>query len=277
MTSIDFAGFDFRGSFRDITQGLVLKPLLHSYLFNAKLPAITIHLDESEMGERRPDDWFHPSTHPLWSEMALYRYLTQPDIFPGEQMQYMNTLSVTVGKILHEFVQACLKDLGVLPPELQVCKVCPPERGCKEAGVLDADLGERGHVDGMLDLTQITSVLPPKRYPIFEFKTSNPQKLVSVQDMDLDGFRKKWPEYYGQQQSYQRMSGAPYSILLMMATGYPWEMREFHIPHDLGYATEVADKYRRVRQAVADQRPPTCCGSKGCAAFTLCQQAGAVR
>ncbi len=151
---LDLDGFEFRSSFRDITQGMVLKPLLHNYLYDASFPEFSVHFEKQDM-ERKPDGWFHPSTHPLMTEGALYRYLAQPKDFPVEKKQYMSTLSVTVGKVMHDFVEMCLTDLGVRPPEMQICSVCPPKLECKEAGLRDEEVGERGHVDGFLDLSHL--------------------------------------------------------------------------------------------------------------------------
>lgn len=270
-TSRDFADFDLSGSMRDIARGLLVKPVLHTYLYDAKFPEFTLTFAKQDM-ERAPDNYFHPSTHPLMHERALYQYLAHPDTFPVEKKQYMGTLSVTIGKVMHEFFQICLTDAGIRPPHLQVCKVCPPIRQCKEAGVVDLEVGERGHVDGMLSFVGFPNVPSEKMEPVWEFKTSadNFGRLSGMEDLDLEAFKKKWPVYYGQQQSYMRMSGKPFSIVLMMEVGYPWTMREFHIPYDMAYSTNVVNKYRRVRQAVADQRPPICCGQKGCPSAITC-------
>lgn len=271
-SSADFMDFDFGGAVRDLSAGLLVQPVLQSYLFDAKFPAFDLHFPKQEM-ERKPDNWFHPSTHPGVHERVLYEYLAHPDTFPVEKKQYFGTLSVTMGKVTHEFVQMCLTDAGIMPAEMQVCTMCPPKANCKEAGFRDEELGERGHVDGLLDLTSLGPHLRPEQVkPIFEFKTSHDNfgKLSSIENLDLDTFRKKWPDYYGQQQRYQKMSGRRFSVVLFMETMYPWTMREFHVPYDYEYNAMVDAKYRRVRQAVADQQPPICCGLRGCPAKRLC-------
>lgn len=275
-SSNDFMDFDFGGSVRDLASGQLVKPTLHNYLFDARFPEFSVTFPAQQM-ERAPDSWFHPSTHPLLPERVLYQYLAHPETFPVEKKQYMGTLSVTIGKMMHEFVQMCLTDAGIMPAEMQVCTMCPPpkkgRKGCQEAGFSDEVLGERGHVDGLLDLTPLGPHVPEdKRFPIFEFKTSHDNfgKLSSIEDLDLTTFIKKWPVYYAQQQRYQRMSGRRLSVVLMMETMYPWTMREFHIPFDHALNADIDAKYRRVRQAVADQTPPVCCGLKGCSVARLC-------
>jgi hypothetical protein len=269
--SMDFSEFDFSGAMRDISQGMLVKPVLHNYLFDARFPAFDLHFEEQEM-ERKPDGWFHPSTHPLWPARNLYNYLATPDIFPVEKKQYMGTLAVTIGKVMHEFVQMCLTDAGIRPAALQVCQVCPPKYQCKEAGVRDDDLGERGHLDGVLSFDGFPNVPEAKMEPVFEFKTSHDNfgKLTKMEDLDAEAFKKKWPIYWGQQQRYLRLSGRPYSIVLMMETMYPFTMREFHIAYDPGWNAQIDAKYHQVRQAVADQRPPICCGQRGCESAILC-------
>jgi hypothetical protein len=270
-SSFDFAEFDFSGAMRDLTQGLLVKPILHNYLFDARFPEFTLTFAKQSM-ERAPDGWFHPSTHPVLHERVLYQYLAHPASFPLEKKQYMGTLAVTLGTIVHEFIQTCLTDAGIRPLDLQRCTTCPPKAKCKEPGVLDEELGERGHLDGLLTFEGIPNVPDDKAQSVFEFKTSNDNfgRLTKMEDLDLEAFRKKWPDYYGQQQRYLKMSGRRWSLVLMMEMTYPFVMKEFHIPFDVGYNAGVDAKYRRVRQAVADGRPPICCGLKGCVSAPVC-------
>lgn len=180
-----FEDFDFSQSVREVTKGCLVKPVLHNYLFDAKFPSFSLHFEKQEM-ERRPDGWFHPSTHPLWSVPALYRYIRFPDTFPVERKQYMSTLSVTIGKVMHEFIAICLTDAGVMPAELQVCKMCPPEVGCGEPGFSLPEIGDRGHLDGLLDLAHLGDhITADQQNAIFEFKCLAPETPVSMADGSL--------------------------------------------------------------------------------------------
>lgn len=270
-TSFDFTEFDFSGTMRDVSQGLIVKPILHNYLFDARFPDFTLEFKNHRM-ERDPDGWFHPSTHPLWEERVLYQYLADPTSLPVEKKKYMGTLAITLGHAGHQLVEVSLTDAGIRPAHLQVCEMCPPERGCTEAGVRDDDLGERGHMDGVLDLSGFPNVPEEKTEPVFEFKTSHDEfgRLSKIPDLDTDAFRAKWPTYWSQTQRYMRLSRRPYTIVLMMEMVYPFTMREFHIAYDPGFNAQIDAKYRRVRQAVADRVPPTCCGLKGCPAAIAC-------
>lgn len=95
-------------------------------------------------------------------------------------------------------------------------------------------------------------------------------RLSGVPDLNAEAFKAKWPVYWAQVQRYMRLSGRPAAIVLMMEMIYPFTMREFHIGYDAGFNAQIDAKYRQVRQAVADQRPPTCCGLKGCVSSILC-------
>lgn len=267
----DLAGIDFSASMRDAQAGLLLKPILHNYLFDAKFPDYSIDFINHEM-EREPDGWFHPSTHPLWHPRVLYQYLSQPHLMRIEKKEYMGTLSVTIGTAMHGFVQMCLEDAGVLPKALQVCTVCDPALPLHEPGVIDEDAGERGHMDGLLDFSSLSVVSRELESPVFEFKTSNLMKLAKLHDMDLEHYKKTWPDYYAQNQSYMRMSGRRMVVVLFLGMGYPWDMKEVHVPYDAGFSQQVRQKYLDVRQAVADQRPlAQCCGStKTCPAGRIC-------
>ena len=44
--------------------------------------------------------------------------------------------------------------------------------------------------------------------------------------------------------------------MVILHTGYPFDMREIVIPRNEAYINEVREKYLRVRQEVADQTLP---------------------
>ena len=276
VTDADLVGLDFRHMVRDVSKGLIVKPILHNYLFDAAFPAFTMDFPKQEMA-RAPDGWFHPSTHPLWTDRQLYYYLTRPGGMQAERLEYMSTLSVTVGKAMHGFIEMCLTDAGLRPLDLQRCTMCPPEAHCDEAGVMDEESRSRGHMDGVLSLTHLHHDFA-EDFPVFEFKTTNIMKLSKIKDLDLATYRKLWPEYYAQIQEYMRMSGKRMAVVLFMSMGYPWEMREFHVPFDRAFATGIRDKYLSVID-LAEHAEKTnytrCCGKpKSCPAKAVCTIAG---
>ena len=74
----------------------------------------------------------------------------------------------------------------------------------------------------------------------------------------LEWFKTKNPDYYLQAQEYLRISGKEKSIVVIVSLTYPFEMREIHVPFDPVVAGATREKFRKVIQAVADQRRPMC-------------------
>jgi hypothetical protein len=263
----------FRRLMTDLEQGVVLLPLLRAYLTRGKFGSINVPFFEHDL-DRGPDGWFHPSTHPLWPEMMLYHYQTSPEAMVSEVREWMGSLSITMGSAMHGFITACLTDMGLLLTRQEMIDEHWTVGVQGEPLVSDPTARSRGAMDGILKLAH--SSLPNRQH--FEFKTSNNIKLRSIENQDLDKFKSVWPEYWAQAQEYLRMSRLRTTVLLMMGLGYPWEMREFHIPADerMHYAT--VSKYRRVISAVERRDPKDlmlCCAagsttSKACPARRVC-------
>lgn len=255
----------FRRAVADLSRGVVLKPLVHAALFDGNVPRFTLEVGEDDHAlDFGPDGKFHPSTHPLMAARKLWFYLVEPEAWIAERFEYMGVLSVTVGKIMHRFVNAVLWDLGVL---------VAPEPGGDEPYAEDPETGASGNYDGELRL--IIPTHPKHERQIFEFKTTSPLAKLP-DDLDLEAFKKKYPQYYAQVQEYMRLTGLRLAVVLMLAMGYPWELREFHIPYDPGFAESVAHKYREVRHLqVINEMPQPCCApgstaAKECGARTVC-------
>lgn len=238
------SGFDFQSLVSDASAGVVLRPILRTYLHDAVFPPeFSVTFKKHKM-QRDPDRWFHPSTHPMFTARMLYFYRTEPEKIITEVIESMGTLSITVGHAMHSFIQMCLEDQGVLLGS--------------EVYVEDKETQTRGHMDGVLNIDVPNSFEPE---PIFEFKTTNMNRLSTLEDLNVEQFKLKFPGYYAQQQEYMRLSGKRLSVVLMMAMGYPWDMREFHLPYHEGFANGVADKYREVLRAEAEGWvPEECCG-----------------
>lgn len=231
-----------------------LLPVIDTYLQEGLFPSFDIHVRGKE--RRLPDDWFHPSTHPLWPEKQLYWYLKEPTKLILEKLDPLGTQATIAGNFWHSFMEVCLMDAGIIK--------------ATEVPVEDLETGSRGAMDGILE------------DEAWEFKTMNSMKLNkltrgSPDDPDVQAhWRKMSPQYYAQAQEYMRLSGYQTVRFLIMPTEYPYGKREVVIPYDKPFAIGVRDKYLRVRQAVADQRPPRdCCGTesvqgKSCPARNLC-------
>jgi hypothetical protein len=229
----------FKKMASQVGNGLVLVPILQNYLNDAKYPKKFSIDFANHGGERKPDGYFHPSTHPLVPARKLYYYLTEPDKIDNEPLEFMGALSTTMGTAIHGFVQMCLKDTGVLVDD--------------EVFVIDHETGSRGSMDGVLNL-------PTLGETGLEFKTSNQMKLQGLHDNDIETFKTKWPVYYAQVQEYMRLSGLRKFVVLFLSMGYPWTMKEVLVPFDQGMASMIETKYRGVRAAAASgEVPPECC------------------
>lgn len=266
----------FRELANEADLGLVLKPLLRAYLYDAKFPGdFSVRFEKHDL-DFGPDGWFHPSTHPLWPARMLYYYLTEPQAMIPEMREYMGTLSITFGKAMHGFITMCLQDQGVLltPEDFEAEGIAwNPKTG--EPIAIDRDTGSRGSMDGILRLQMQPYIADGSNRQVFEFKTRSPKAKV-IPDLDLEAYKEKYDTYYAQNQDYMRMTGYRMTIVLLMSLGYPWEMTEVHVPFDPKFALAVRDKYVEVRSAAAAKSPPLpCCGVKSkeakvCPARTVC-------
>jgi len=250
-------------SFRRVAEGadkdLIVKPILSSKLREAQWPALKIELPgQSNAGQKkRIDGWFHPSTHPTMPARQLYYYLAEPENWKTEPFSPESRISVTMGTLMHEFVEHLLIESNVLVRPEGTCVGCKKEHGkkkgqCSEHGVMDEVLMARGHMDGIIS--------PALKNAGFEFKTSNANAMRSIQDLDAEAYKAKWPHYYAQNQEYMRMSGLPSFVVLFMGIGYPWDMREIHVDFDPEFAAGIESKYREVRRSVEiGSIPEECC------------------
>src|ERR1035437_1407735 len=233
-----------------------LLPVIDAYLQEGLFPSFDVHVRGKE--QRASDNWFHPSTHPLWPERRLYWYLKDPEKLILEKLDLLGTMATTAGNFWHSFMEVCLVGAGVLKDT--------------EVYVEDLETGSRGHMDGEMD------------DEAFEFKSMNSMKLNklvrgSPDDPDVQSqWRDMSPTYYAQAQEYMRLSGYQTMRFLIQTTEYPFVRREVVVPYDKPFALGIRDKYLRVRQAVADQRPSRdCCGMgslqmKECPSRELCFQ-----
>ena len=264
-----------------IDSQLVLKPLIESYLLEAKFPDrfdVTFH----KAGKaRKPDGWFHPSTHPMWPARMLYYYMTSPDMMEVEQLSYESRMAVTMGTAVHGFIEMCIRDAGLMLPLVGTCPACKRPHGtkknqCDEYGVADEKIGVRGHMDGILRIKLQGTIWNPDHPGVLEFKTSNPNKGRGLTDNDLEMFKEKWPEYYAQVQDYMEASGLRQAIVLIALLGFPWKLIEIQIPYDPGFAMTLRSKYETVRYHEGMGYPPDpCCGpfskeAKACPARYVC-------
>lgn len=250
----------FRRTLSQAKAGLVIKPLLQNYLHGHEWGEdFVVHFNAGKQ-DRKPDGWFHPSSHPLMPERMLYWYLAG-DKWLNEPMDYFGVISVTMGTAVHDFIEFCLTDMGIRLNREELIDAgfeVPEDPAKSEPLVSDVVTGARGAMDGVVKL-------PDGSLAAFEFKTTGPMHLRSVNDLDLAWFRDKWPGYYAQLQEYLRLSGLSQAIVIIMGLSYPWDMIEVHMPADEFFQMDLRKKYLSVRADVeSGELPPPCCspGSK---------------
>jgi hypothetical protein len=273
---------NFRRMADMIDDQLVLKPLIESYLIQAKFPDrfdVTFH----KAGlARHPDGYFHPSTHPTWPARMLYYYMTSPDLMEVEELSYESRMAVTMGTAIGGFVEMCIKDAGwMVPLGKGTCPACKRPHGtkkteCDQFGVADEKIGVRGHMDGILQIKIPGRRWNPDLPGVFEGKTTNPNAARGLVDNDLEAFRDKWPTYYGQVQDYMEATGLRQTIVLIAIIGFPWKLVEIQVPYDPAYTILLRRKYQTVRDHQKMGTPPDpCCApfsseSKACPARYVC-------
>jgi hypothetical protein len=230
-------------AFRDIARyaakDCLLKPLLLEYMnrdIDMAIRVVNVH-------NRPPDGWFHSSAHPALGVPELQAYLAGQHERRGET-GYGLRMSMLVGSFMHEVVREALNDLKVMVPLRAYCQACQAPRaetGCREHGAADERTRSRGHLDAIVDLgCGIRG--HPGAYGV-DLKTIRTFGLKDAPDMDTEYFRAAWPKYWYQMQDYMRMSGLRQFIVLFMAMGSPWEMREYHLDYDVRTALEIESKY----------------------------------
>lgn len=266
----------FRRVAEMISQDLVVVPLVESALRAGKFPEYFTVTFRDEGRERKPDGWFHPSTHPMWGERQLFYYLTRPDELVPEEIEYQNRMAMLMGTAVHAFIQVVMIAAGILIKPHGTCVACGREHGtkknqCHEWGAIDRELGRRGHVDGLLEV----SVWKWGR-GLFEFKSIGDKATIGLQHHDVEWLKKKKPGYYAQVQDYLDMTGMQKAIIIFAILGFPWRLVEIEVPYDEAFMIGLRGKYRRVREAVAaDEIPDPCCAprskeSKVCPALEIC-------
>lgn len=238
--------------------GCLVKPLWLQFMADP-LRKLDFRLRMTRSLPRRPDGWFHASQHPTASEAELHKWLTaDPDQWAPGPVDYVSSMSMMLGSMMHAVFAAFLDQAGVAVPLPEGdCPACgkpyrpkrkwPSPEYCDEHGAIDLETRSRCHMDNKL-------VFDDGRIRGFELKSIRPFGLTGIPDMDSVVFRAKWPKYWGQVQDCMRQSGLREYIVVFLGIGNPWESREFHVAYDPEFAAATEVRYRRVLDQVRRER-----------------------
>ncbi|THA72459.1 hypothetical protein E6R60_26370 [Streptomyces sp. A0642] len=245
------------------TQTLRLVPLIENAVQACAFPDPFTVTFRAYSANRKPDGWFHPSSHPTMDERKLYYYLADPDRWVDSTFEYGPRMSVLMGSASHDLIQHVMTKMGLLLAPKGICVCCARPHGhgigqCNEWGVRDDTLKRRGHIDGFIDLPDFDGI------EVWDLKTCAPPVIRNIEHNDLEAFKKKWPKYYGQAQEYMALTGKLQAVILFLAMSEGWVMREFTIPRDDAYIARTEAKYRTVLRYVdLGTPPPVACCSGG--------------
>lgn len=183
------------------------------------------------------DGYFHPSTHPLMGERELY-YMFHPDtrgqmVFERNSLQRQMTLGM--GSALHAVLQTQMQMVGLV--------TCPED-------IETEYINHKHHVRGRMDWI-VTH--PNGTRIVTEFKTRTHYKYAKMTE--------PLPSWVAQVNLALDSQDADLGVLLMVESGWPYRMREFHIKRDPELLKSIYAKFDRVRQAIADNEPPKYCCS----------------
>ena len=105
-------------------KGCLVKPILLQWLQDVSLPLdFVLHVERS--GNRAPDQWFHPSGHPMMTEKQLLDYLMWPQFTARDPMTYAGGMGTLYGTMTHELIEAILNRAGVtVPLPEEPCRAC---------------------------------------------------------------------------------------------------------------------------------------------------------
>ena len=193
-----------------------------------------------------PDGFFHPSTHALKGERELY-YMMHPDyqdqlVFERPSLQ--REMAFAMGSALH----------GVVQTHMEMCQLV---RGPQDVEVeyINTEHHVRGRIDWVTHHPN-GSVIP------VEFKTRTHFRYNKQTEPE--------PSWIAQLNLGLDSQDIDLGVLLMVESGYPYRMREFKVRRDHELLDEIYAKFDRVREAIAENKPPRYCCAEGSAVMHEC-------
>lgn len=180
------------------------------------------------------DGYFHPSTHPLMGERELYLRF-HPDtqhLLVGERKSLKGQMTLAMGSALHAVLQTQMEQAGLIhQDDIEVEYV-----------------NHEHHVRGRIDWI---AHLPNEMTPVVEFKTRMSWAFKKQLEPE--------PSWLAQINLGMDSQDCDFGIILMLESGFPYQMREFHVRRDQRLLDDIYAKFDRVREMITNDTPPRAC------------------
>lgn len=176
------------------------------------------------------DDYFHPSTHALYGERALYEMLhpVRRKHLKKRQDDYTGIMTPLMGTMMHHVIQQKLIHAGLVTKDDVEIKLVDEERHW------------RGHAD-------------------LRFK-GELVDIKSMNSMSFERFKGPYRSWVHQLHPYMDKLGLKTSLVLIAEMGRPWRLKEVRVNLEPKLLDQIYTKWERVRKAIANNEPPqTCC------------------
>lgn len=213
----------------------LIVPYLERSIISENWPdQYSINVDSSEY-YGKGDGYFHPSTHALMGARELY-YRFHPDT--RDEMVYERpSLYLHMASIFGTAMHA------VLQTQMLMCGLVADEKDIEVEYIIE-DHHVRGRTDWVIHHPN-GDVLP-----------------VELKTKDQWAFRKQeeiTPEWDAQLSMGEYALGYDHGIVLMMERGGAFGMKEFPHKRNDALLEQIFDKFDYVREAIADNEPPSHC------------------
>lgn len=233
-----------------VLSSLIDKELILPYLRNSLISqqwpdSYTVQIDSSPY-YGTGDGYFHPSTHGLMGARELY-YRFHPEhqkMLVHEPRNVRSEMTFAMGSALHGIIQTQLQMAGLLagPHECEVEYIIPEHR-------------VRGRADFLLHH-------PNGETFVGELKTMNSRSFGFLTDIK--------PAWDAQISMALHGLGYPNAVLLVLESGYPYQMREFRVSRNDALLSEIFAKFDYVRECIAADTPPEHCCPKDSVTMRSC-------
>jgi len=181
------------------------------------------------------DGFFHPSTHPLMPARQLY-YMFHPDtrdkIVP-EANTLQRQMTLSVHSAIHAVIQTQMQMTGLVVSEEDI-----------EVEYVNHEHHVRGRIDFIVDHPT------EGRVPV-ELKGQNPYSFRKQETIK--------PEWDAQLSLALDNVGADFGILMVLETGWPYQLKEYRVQRNDALLSEIYTKFDLVREAIATNTPPRHC------------------